>query len=122
MTEVFNIQLPDGRVVGIQANSPEEAAQGAKNILMREGRTKEGKSGGVDNFGRSLARGASLGFADEFAAGADATVGPYVDRLRQQPNLGTTNTRTAPTSSERYTQNLGGDRAQDKAYDAEYPV
>jgi hypothetical protein len=122
MTEVFNIQLPDGRVVGIQANSPVEAAQGAKNIMMREGRTTEGKGGGVDNFGRALARGASLGFADEFAAGADATVGPYVDWLLKQANLGTTNTSTAPTWDERYTQNLGGERAQDTAYDAAYPV
>lgn len=57
-----------------------------------------------------------MGGADEFAAAADATAGPLVDRLTPS------GTSQAPSWSERYDENLAGERAQDKAYDDAYPA
>ena len=36
MTDVFNIQVSPGRVIQVQANSPQEAAAGARKVLERE--------------------------------------------------------------------------------------
>jgi hypothetical protein len=113
--QVFQIELPDGRVVGIQASSPEEAAKGAKNVMMREKGEAKGKQGGVDNFMRSVARGQSFGLADETAAGGDALFGPLVDKFTKS------GTSDAPTIGERYDQNLETERGQDKAYDDQFP-
>ena len=68
--QVFQIELPDGRVVGIQAENANQAAMGARALVAREKGEAQGKGGIIDNMGRSLARGASLGFADEFSAAA----------------------------------------------------
>lgn len=89
-----------------------KAAQGAER----------GKGGGVDNFGRSLARGASFGLADEIAAAGDATVGPAADWVLGKLGLGKTNTSTAGSWGERYNQNLAAERGQNKAYDENFPV
>lgn len=79
MTEVFQIQLPDGRTVGIQADSPEAAAKGARSILAREKGEAQGKAGGVlpyiDNLVRQAANGATFNYADELTAGLDAVTG-----------------------------------------------
>lgn len=117
----YEITLPDGRSVVVAASSPEEASSAVRNFQMREAGTKAGKEGGVDNFGRSLARGATFGLADEFAAAADATVAPAVDWVLGKFGLGKTNTSTAPSWSQRYDENLSRERGQDKAYDAAYP-
>lgn len=125
MSDVFHIELPDGRVVGIEASSPQEAAQGARNIVAREKGEKAGTAGGagyVDNLVRSGARGASFGLADEIAAAGDATVGPILDLILGKLGLGKTNTSTAGGWSARYGENLGRERAQDRTFDAENPV
>ena len=83
---------------------------------------ERGKGGGIDNFGRSLARGASFGLADEIAAAGDATVGPAADWVLGKLGLGKTNTSTAQTWGERYDQNLAAERGQNKAYDENFPV
>ncbi len=104
MSEVFDIQLPDGRVVGIQANSPEEAARGAKNILAREQGEQRGKEGGVlpyvDNLVRQAANGMTFGYADEIAAALDSLVG----------------------RAGSYDEGLAQNRAQDKAFADQNPL
>lgn len=112
----FEIALPDGRSIVVNAKDETAARQAANNFLMREKGAARGKQGGIDNFGRAVARGASMGGADEFAAAADATAGPLVDRLTPS------GTSQAPSWSERYDENLAGERAQDKAYDDAYPA
>lgn len=89
--------------------------------LMRAAAAKRGAAGGVDNFVRSLAQGASFGLGDEIAAAGDATVGPAVDWALSKVGLGKTNTSTAPSWSERYWQNLENERAQNKAYADAHP-
>lgn len=74
------------------------------------------KGGYIDNLVRSVAGGASFGFADELAAAGDATFGPLVDRFTKS------GTSAAPTWSERYSENLTNERAQDKAFSAANPV
>lgn len=74
-----------------------------------------------DNVMRSLARGASLGFADELAAAGDATAGPAVDWALGKVGLGTSGTSAAPTWSERYTENLAKERAKDTSFDEAHP-
>lgn len=132
----YHVTLPDGRAVVVDAPDEAGARAAAKNFMMRnptqqqekaapsptDRRTKQGEAGGVDNFGRSLASGASMGFADEIAAAGDATFGPPVDWALGKLGLGKTNTSTAPTWSERYTENVGGERAQDKGYADSSPV
>jgi hypothetical protein len=124
MTEVFNIQLPDGRVVGIQANSPEEAAQGAKNILMREGGTKKateaGKAGGLENFVRSAANTLSFGSIDELKAKVQSSIPGVIDFMNRDLFTGEVKNPT-PRGPDAYDQILEQDRAQSKAYAKEYP-
>lgn len=117
----FEVELPDGRRIVVEAADEKAAAAAANNFVMREGRSKQGKAGGVDNFVRSAAQGASFGFGDEIAAAGDATFGPYAEWALKKLNLGKTNTSQAKTWNERYTENLGGERAQDKAYADEHP-
>lgn len=62
----------------------------------------------ADNTVRTLARGATLGFADELAAAGNATVGSVTG----QPG----------TWSERYGQNLAAERGRDAAFDARNPA
>lgn len=117
----YEITLPDGRAIVVTAPDEKSARTAANNFLMREKGTKKGKGGGVDNFGRSVASGATFGLADEIAAAGDATVGPALDWVGGKLGLGKTNTSTAPTWSERYNQNLESERGQDKAYAEENP-
>jgi len=65
----------------------------------------------LDNIGRKVAAGMSLGWADEAAAGMDALTQPVLGRGSD-----------APTMGERYTQNLAKEQGRDKAFDAEYPA
>lgn len=118
----FEVTLPDGRSVVVDAPDEDGARMAARNFLMREGRGKQGAAGGVDNFVRSMAQGATLGFGDEIAAAGDATFGPPVDWALGKLGMGKTNTSTAPNWSDRYTENLGGERAQDRAYADTSPV
>lgn len=117
----YEITLPDGRAIVVTAPDEKAARTAANNFLMREKGTSKGKGGGVDNFARSVASGATFGFADELAAAGDATVGPAFDWVGGKLGLGKTNTSEAPTWSERYSQNLESERGQDKTYAEENP-
>lgn len=112
----YEVTLPDGRSVVVDAPDENGARMAARNFMMREGRTKQGQAGGLDNFVRSLAKVPAMGFADEIAAAADATFGPLVDKFTKS------GTSAAPTWNERYTENLGGERAQNKGYSDAHPV
>lgn len=130
----FEIALPDGRSIVVDAPDENAARTAAKNFLMREPRAKAGEAGGLDNFGRSLAKGASFGFADEIAAAGDATLKPAADQIRKASPAMPLGVPFAPlfnaiskssdgdTWSERYSQNLSGERAQDKAYQGSSPI
>lgn len=115
----FEITAPDGRRFIVtapegasqdeilqfaQANTPppDAAPQSLGDRVM-------GRLGTMaDNTARTLARGATLGFADELAAAGNATVGSVTG----QPG----------TWSERYGQNLAAERGRDAAFDAQNPV
>lgn len=118
----YEVTLPDGRQIVVDATDEAAARRAASNFMMREGRANQGKAGGLDNFGRALGQGASFGFGDEIAAAGDATVGPAVDWALGKLGWGKTNTSTAPTWSERYGENLQGERAQNKGYADEHPA
>ena len=118
----YNVRVAGGRMIPVTASSDDEARKMVRDILMKESAAEKGAAGGIDNFGRSLARGASFGLADEFSAAADATVGPAVDWALGKVGLGSTNTSAAPEWSKRYEENLARERGQDKAYDSAYPV
>lgn len=62
----------------------------------------------IDNVVRQLAKGATLGFADELAAGANAAVGSVTG----QPG----------TMGQRYDANLAAERAKDKGFEAKNPL
>lgn len=64
----------------------------------------------LDNIGRKVASGAALGWADEFAAAADAATQPVLGRGSDAQSFG-----------ERYDANLGKEQKRDKEFDAEYP-
>lgn len=112
----YEIALPDGRSIVVNAADEGLARQAANNFLMREKGAAKGKQGGLDNFGRAMARGAAMGGADEVAAAADATVGPAVDQFTPS------GASQGATWGARYSDNLAAERSQDKAYDDAYPV
>lgn len=72
---------------------------------------RSGPLGYMDNIVRRLANGASLGFADEIAAGADALTHPLFGRGSD-----------APTMGERYDANLRGERKIDRTFEKQAPV
>jgi hypothetical protein len=74
-------------------------------------RANPNSAGFIDDMARSVARGASFGFADEIAAAGDAALGRFVGRGSQAPTLG-----------ERYSQNLAAERARDRAFEQSNPV
>lgn len=65
----------------------------------------------LDNIGRKVAAGVSLGWADEVAAGADAVTQPLFGRGSD-----------APTVSQRYDANLAAEQRRDKGFEKEYPA
>lgn len=77
---------------------------------LRGGRANE-QAGGVDRVVRSVAQGASFGFADEIAAGGDALLGHLVGRGSQAGSFG-----------ERYEQNLAAERGRDRAAAESNPI
>lgn len=107
----FSIQLPDGRVVKIQAGTPEEAAKGARLMLAREEGEARAKEPGVlpyvDNLARQAAGAASMNFADEVAAGLDALL---------------SRGSGASELAARYSENLASNRAQNEAFSNANPV
>lgn len=104
MSDIFDIQLPDGRIIGVKANSPQEAAQGARNVLAREKGEQQGKASGVlpyvDNLVRQAANGITFGYADEIAAVLDKMTG----------------------RRKSYDESLAESRAQDKTFSQANPI
>lgn len=83
-----------------------------KGVAIPEGSKPKEMGWGeyLDNIGRKVAAGISLGWADEAAAGMDALTQPVLGRGSD-----------APSMSERYSQNLGKEQQRDKGFEAEYP-
>lgn len=69
-----------------------------------------GTGGFIDGIGRTLAQGASFGFADEIAAGGDALLGHLAGRGSQASGIGA-----------RYSENLERERARDAAFREDNP-
>lgn len=104
----YEVQLPDGRSVVIDAKDEVEASSAARNFMMREGARKKGEEGGFENFQRSFMHAITFGAGDELASALRAT-------------LPTSTTSTAPTWSGRYDDELAKQRAQSEGYSAAYP-
>lgn len=120
----FEVALPDGRSIVVQAEHEDAAAGAARNFLMRETGEKRASAQGfgyADNLARGFAQGATFGFGDEIAAAGDATFGPLVDKGLGAMGWGKTNTSTAPNWSARYDENLEAERGQDKKFRADNP-
>lgn len=83
-----------------------------EDVKVAEGRRQNVDGGTVDNIVRSLARGATFGFADELAAGIPAVGGAVKDWV----------TGEGPGFQQRYDENLQYERGRDKAYDQSNPV
>ena len=118
----FEITLPDGRVVSVNAPDRAGAMQAANNFLMREKGAERAKGGYVDNIMRQVGQGASFGLGDEIAAAGDATFGPPVDWALGKLGWGKTNTSTADTWGDRYNQNLTTEQSQNRAFHDTNPV
>jgi hypothetical protein len=139
MSEIFNIKLPDGRVVGIQANSPEEAAQGAKNIMMREGAAAKGKADAgnySDSLGQAFGGGVLQGAGDEVTAAVRAAFPSFSDWMMQRPRQTafgsgdaavpdaappSQTVSSAPTYEGRYEEELARERAKAEKFAADNP-
>lgn len=74
-----------------------------------------------DNLVRSAASGATLGFADEIAAGGDAAF-PFVKQFLAKVGVGDGKVSEAPDFSARYAENLARERGQDKAFAEQNPI
>jgi hypothetical protein len=118
----YEIKLPDGRTISVDAPDEAGARQAATNFMMREPAKKAGEAGGLDNFTNSMAQGMTAGLFDEAVAAGDAAVGPPVDWALGKLGLGSTNTSTAPSFAQRYDQNLAVNRAQAQGYADTHPV
>ncbi len=126
MTDVFSIQVAPGRIIKVQANSPEEAAQGARRVLENESR------GTSDNMAQAFGQGATMGFGDEAVAGVRAAFpeasnwmmsGPALQRDESIGGSPTPQTvSTAPDIGTRYDEELARERAKAKQFHETNPV
>lgn len=118
------IAVNDQGVVVIERNGVWEKAPTARNdqgaTVYHDGKEwkpvpaaqgPQDDSGYLNKVMRSVAQGATLGYADEVAAAADATIGPLVGRGSQVEGW-----------SNRYNENLGTERARDKEFGKNSPV
>ncbi len=122
MADIFDIQLPDGRIVGIQANSPEEAAQGARNVLAREkGRGDAGNKS--DALGQAVGQGAMFGFGDEATAAVRAAAPGFANWMMSGPAGEQRQTvSTAPTFQGRYDDELARERGKAQQFRRDSPA
>lgn len=110
MADPVRAILPDGRVLEFPAGTDGATIQ--KTVRAQLGVDKPADSGSfLDNIGRAVARGATLGFADEIAAGGDALLGHLAGRGSQ-----------ADSFDKRYEENLATERARDRAFDKANPI
>lgn len=75
----------------------------------------------ADNVVRSLANGATLGYADRAAAGVDAAVGPALNWGMQNLGMGPSVTSQADTYGKRYDENLAREQALTKDFGTAHP-
>lgn len=131
MADIFDIKLPDGRIIGIQANSPEEAAQGARNVLAREQGQGDARNKS-DATAQAFGQGATMGFGDEATAAVRAAI-PGVSNfmmsgpaLQRDPSIGGSPTpqtvSTAPTFQGRYDEELTRERGKAKQFHKDNPI
>jgi len=84
-------------------------------IQRAQGSRENDKAGLLDNVVRSIARGATFGFADELAAAGNSTAKAIGSSFGLSPGDGM-------NWSQRYQQNLAQERGRDDAFDASNPV
>lgn len=99
----------DGYLASEGFNSPDEFRAAVKAPIS------------ADNVVRSLANGATLGYADRIAAGVDAAVGPALNAGMQKLGLGPSITSQADTLGQRYDENLAREQGQSKDFATAHP-
>lgn len=124
----FEVALPDGRTVSVQANSAEEAARGARNFLARESGAKEGTSQ-TQAAGNAFAQGGTFGFADELAAAFRSVMPDFMKHgpvLQRAESLGGNEPQhqfsNAPTIGQRYDEELANIRGRQDAEQKNFPA
>jgi hypothetical protein len=145
----FTVKLSDGRSVVVDAPNEQAARDAAKNYLMRQGKagvslakpvaqpepdpgiaraTEAGKAGGLGNWVRSNADTLSFSGIDEAKASVQSAMPGVID-LMNKPGpswlpewlSGNQQQSLTPRGPDAYDKILAEDRAQSKAYAAEYP-
>lgn len=86
-----------------------------KPLDTLRGGQENDKAGLLDNIARTVARGATFGYADELAAAGNSTAKAIGSTFGLSPDDGM-------NWSQRYDQNLAYERGRDKAFDASNPV
>jgi len=126
----FRVDLGDGRTVRVSAETADQAANAARMFLANEkGSKPQGRSDAAAN---AFGQGASLGFGDELAAGVRAALPGFSNWMMRGPDLqrdasigGSPQAQTvsdAPTTGQRYDEELARIRSQTQADHAAYPA
>lgn len=128
----YEITLPDGRMIHVDAPDEAGARQAATNFMMREPAKKKGEAGGTENFGRSFTQGATFNTGDEIAAGVRSMLPQFSNWMMSTPEHAKgafgrpvepdQTVSTAPTFDARYGEELGKERAQNQGYAEAHPV
>lgn len=112
MADQIKVTTPDG----VEHFFPPEATpEQITQALSRYGQQQPAGGGVgnfVDNVGRQLANGMSFGFADEIAAGGDATLSKIADQFRAGPSR---------SWGQMYSENLAAERNKDRTFEQAHP-
>ena len=110
MADQIKVTTPDGVEHFFPPEAtPDQITQALKGYSQQQGC---GVGAFVDNVGRQLANGMSFGFADEIAAGGNATLGKIGDQFRAGPSR---------SWGQMYDENLAAERAHDRQFEAAHP-
>ena len=133
MSDVFSIRVSPDRVIQVRADSPQEAAAGARKVLENESR------GMSDNVAQAFGQGATLGAGDELAASVRAAAPGFSNWMMRGPQsaFGATpdaqgfveptsppsqTVSTKPTFGGRYDEELAREREKAKSFAESNPV
>lgn len=122
MADIFDIKLPDGRIVGIQADTPEQAAQGARNVWAREKGGELAKGNYAAGLADSFAKGQSFGVGDELGAAANATLAPVSRTVLNTLGLRQPQESDNDTWRQRYEKDLAFKRGFSQQFEKDNPV
>lgn len=126
MADIFAIQVSPGRVIRVQADTPEQAAAGARKVLENE------SAGFSDNVAQSFGQGATMNFGDEATAAVRAAAPDFANWMMRGPALqrdesigGPAPTpqtvSSAPTFEGRYDEELQRERDKRRQFEATNP-